>query len=78
MDYRLPMMEFCIGEWMVQLCGDRSLVKSQISLKSMMKTFENEDQGVLVEFNELGLEEVDKTIVERDGQEQFSNFPREI
>lgn len=78
MDYRLPMMEFCIGEWMVQLCRDRSLVKSQISLKSMMKTFENEDQGVLVEFNELGLEEVAPTIVERDGQEQFSNFPREI
>ena len=36
---------------MVILQGDKSLVKSQVSLKSMMRTFDKEDQGVLIELS---------------------------
>ena len=50
-DYKLSEMEFSLGEWVVILQGDRSLVRSQVSLKSMMKTFEKEDQGVLIELS---------------------------
>lgn len=54
-DYRLSEMEFWIGDWLVHLCGDRSLVKSQISLKSMMKSLPKEDQGMLIELSALDL-----------------------
>lgn len=42
-DYRTSIMEFTRGEWLVQLHGDQNLVKSQIVLKSMMKSLEVED-----------------------------------
>lgn len=32
-----------MGDWVVQLRGDWNLVRTQISLKSMMKMFEEED-----------------------------------
>lgn len=49
--YKLSEMEFSLGEWVVILQGDRSLVRSQVSLKSIMKTFEKEDQGVSIELS---------------------------
>lgn len=50
-DFQLLEMDLWIGDWLVHLCGDRSLVKSQISLKSMMKSFAKEDQGILIELS---------------------------
>lgn len=52
-DYRLSTMEFKIGDWEIKLQGDRSLVKSQVFLKSMMKSFSEDDQGMLIELNSL-------------------------
>ena len=49
--YKFSEMEFSLGEWVVILQGDRSLVRSQVSLKSIMKTFEKEDQGVSIELS---------------------------
>lgn len=42
-------MEFSLGEFLVILQGNKSLVKSQVSLKSMI--FKKEDQGVLIELS---------------------------
>ena len=50
-DYKLSKMEFSLGDFFVILQGDRSLVKSQMSLKSMRKTFEKEDQEALIELS---------------------------
>lgn len=50
-DYKLLEMEFSVREWLIILQGDRSSVKSQVSLKSMMKSFEKEDQRVLIELS---------------------------
>lgn len=52
-DYRLSVMDFQLGEWQVHLKGDRGLVKSHISLKSMMRTIHGGDQAVLIELNSL-------------------------
>lgn len=41
-DWGTSEMEFQVGEWSLLLQGDRSLVKSQISLKSMMKHVKGE------------------------------------
>lgn len=38
-DFQLSEMDFWIGDWLVCLCGNQSLVKSQISFQSMMKSF---------------------------------------
>lgn len=51
-------------------CGDRSLVKSQISLKSMMKSFAKEDQGILIE-----LSVVDVTDQRRQDSKEGSGMP---
>lgn len=48
-DHQSSVMNFCVGNWMVELQGDWSLVRSQVSLRSMMKAFTVEDQGLLVE-----------------------------
>lgn len=48
-DYQSSVMNFCVGNWMVELQGDWSLVRSQVSLRLMMKAFTVEDQGLLVE-----------------------------
>lgn len=44
-------MEFQVEEWRIQLKGDRSSMKSQISLKSMMNVVREEGQRVLVKLN---------------------------
>lgn len=44
-----------MGEWKVHFKGDGGLVKSQISLKSMMRTINGGDQAVLIELNSLDL-----------------------
>lgn len=54
-DYRWSEIEFWLGDWLVHLCSDWSLVKSQISLKSMMKSLAEEDQGMLIELNVMDL-----------------------
>lgn len=36
-DFHLSVMDFRIGDWQVHIQGDRGLVKSQVSLKAMMK-----------------------------------------
>lgn len=55
-DYHSSMMNFCVGNCMVELRGDRSLVRSQVSLRSMMKAFTVEDQGLLIELSMMELE----------------------
>lgn len=52
-DYRTSVMDFRIGEWAIQLQGDRGLMKSQISLKSMMRTIGKGEQAVLIELNAM-------------------------
>lgn len=34
-DYRSSVMNFCVGDWWVELWGDQSLVRSQVSLRSI-------------------------------------------
>lgn len=60
-DYRLSTMEFQIGEWEIQLQGDRSLVKSHVSLKSMIKSFSADDQWMLIELSTLSIKEEKST-----------------
>lgn len=76
MNYRTSVMEFTIEEWLVQLCGNRSLVKFQISLKSMMKSLGDEDHGRLVELNVVAVETGDGDT--RTFQQRVSKFPKEI
>lgn len=50
-DYLLSLMDFYVGEWQVQLQGDRNLVKSQVSLKLIMKAFDKEGQGMIIKLS---------------------------
>lgn len=52
-DYRTSVMVFSVGKSLVQLQGDRSLVKSQVSFKSMMKSLQKEDEGLLIELSAM-------------------------
>ena len=51
-------MNFTLGSETIILCGDPSLGRSLVSLKSMMKTIRLERSGMLVELSHLELEEL--------------------
>ena len=46
-------LRFKVGEQKVQLKGDTSLCKTQVSLRSMMRAIQSERQGILLDFGQL-------------------------
>lgn len=69
-------MDLKVGNWLVHLRGDRSLVKSQVSLKSMMKSMGGEDRGFSLSFNILEpITEVTTLILT---PREFDSLPIEI
>lgn len=50
-------MTFNLGDRMVTLRGDPSLTKMEVSLKVLTKTWSDSDQGFLVEFRDLNINE---------------------
>lgn len=50
-------MTFAFRDNQVMLRGDPSLTKAEVSLKVMTKTWEAEDQGFLIEFQNMEIEE---------------------
>lgn len=57
-------MEFHIGEWKIQLKRDLGLVKTQISLKSMIESVQEEGHGLLVELNTVEVKELGETTMQ--------------
>ena len=48
-------MKFKMGNTRVHLQGDPSLCKTQVSLRSMVRTIHHEGQGILLDFGQLSL-----------------------
>lgn len=63
-DWSTSKMEFHIGEWKIQLKGDLGLVKTQISLKSMIESVQEEGHGLLVELNTVEVKELGETTMQ--------------
>lgn len=57
-------MEFHIGEWKIQLKRDLGLVKTQISLNSMIESVQEEGHGLLVELNTVEVKELGETTMQ--------------
>lgn len=49
-------MHFKTGEESIVLQGNPSLDKTQVSLKSLVKTYKDGEQGILLELGSLGVD----------------------
>ena len=56
-NWKTKVMRFNVGETLVELQGDPSLTKAQVTLKTMTKASRHGYEGVMVELNHLGAEE---------------------
>lgn len=52
-NWKTQVMQFQVGTNLVTLLGDPSLVRSKVSLKSMLRTLKKDKQGYLVEIHQL-------------------------
>lgn len=75
-DWRVQKMDLKLGNWEIHLREDRSLVKSQISLKSMKKAVKGDAQGVLIELNSIDPTEGQPTV--KLGWPNWSGLPPDI
>ena len=62
MNWAAMTMKFKVGETRVQLQGDPSLCKTQVSLRSMMRTIQLEGKGILLDFGQLTLLPINRNI----------------
>lgn len=65
-NWRNLTMQFKVEGKTVLLQGDSSLFKSQVSLKTLMKPFKEEGQGVLFELGSMGVQ-CDETLLAPPG-----------
>ena len=66
MNWAAMTMRFRVGGTRVQLQGDPSLCKTQVSLRSMMRTIQLEGQGILLELGHLNLMLIDRNSPTRE------------
>lgn len=59
-NWKSQIMQFEVGNKMVRLVGDPSLIRSQISLKAMIRCLRKDGQGFWLECNQLGTTELGK------------------
>ena len=74
-------MRFNLGNTRVQLQGDPSLCKTQVSLRSMVQTIQQEGQGILLDFGQYTLTTEDRDHMVGDCQQSTNSsgrFAREI
>ena len=55
-NWKTKVMRFIVGTTRVELQGDPNLIKSQVALKAMAKALRQGGEGVLIEFNHIGVE----------------------
>ncbi|XP_016900395.2 uncharacterized protein LOC107990885 [Cucumis melo] len=63
-DWRNLAMTFAVGDVKVVLKGDPSLTRMEISLKMLMKQWQPNDRGYLVDFRSMGISKADSKDVE--------------
>ena len=68
-------MTFMAGTTQVILKGDPSITKTECSLKTISKTWEIEDQGFLMEFQKIEIEENNEEDSEREEEGDKANLP---
>ncbi|TYJ98046.1 peroxidase 64 [Cucumis melo var. makuwa] len=68
-------MVFMVGSSQVILKGDPSLAKAECSLKTISKTWEEEDQGFLIEFQKIEIEAGSEVESEKEEEGEESNLP---
>ncbi|KAL0539505.1 hypothetical protein IC582_023720 [Cucumis melo] len=68
-------MVFMVGSSQVILKGDPSLTKAECSLKTISKTWEEEDQGFLIEFQKIEIEAGSEVESEKEEEGEESNLP---
>ncbi|KAA0037918.1 ty3-gypsy retrotransposon protein [Cucumis melo var. makuwa] len=59
-DWRNLAMTFAVGDVKVVLKGDPSLTRMEISLKMLMKQWQPNDRGYLVDFRSMGISKADR------------------
>ena len=64
-------MTFIVGDTNVILKGDPSLTKMEISLKVLVKTWQLDDQGFLVDFRAMGIPKADWMLVATESMEEI-------
>lgn len=67
-------MKFMIGNEERRIKGDPSLVKTLVSLKSMMRNLRKGEQGYFVEFGHMAVETVEEKLP-KEVQELMEQFP---
>ena len=60
-------MRFNLGNTRVQLQGDPSLCRTQVSLQSMVRTIQQEGQGILLDFGQY-------TLITEDGDHMVRDY----
>ncbi|TYK07734.1 peroxidase 64 [Cucumis melo var. makuwa] len=68
-------MTFMAGKTQVILKGDQSLTKAECSLKTISKTWEREDWGLLLEVENVKIDEDNEEESEREEEGEKSNLP---
>ncbi|TYK05651.1 Retrotransposable element Tf2 [Cucumis melo var. makuwa] len=69
-------MVFMVGSSQVILKGDPSLTKAECSLKTISKTWEEEDRGFLIEFQKIEIEAGSEVESEKEEEGEESNLPK--
>ena len=62
-DWKALTMTFIVGDTNVILKGDPSLTRMEISLKMLVKTWQSDDQGFLVDFRAMGIPKTDRMLM---------------
>ncbi|KAL0545922.1 hypothetical protein IC582_015819 [Cucumis melo] len=72
-DWKALTMTFVVGDTKVILKGDPSLTRMEISLKVLVKTWQPDDQGFLVNFRAMGIPKADRELVVTDAVEDYQS-----
>lgn len=64
-------MTFAVGETKAILKGDPSLTRMEVSLKMLVKTWQLEDQGFLIDFRAMGIPKGNQHIMVKEFVEEF-------
>ncbi|XP_050942550.1 uncharacterized protein LOC127149991 [Cucumis melo] len=70
-DWKALTMTFVVRDTKVILKGDPSLTRTEISLKVLVKTWQPDDQGFLVNFSAMGIPKEDRELVVTDAVEDY-------
>ena len=73
-DWKALTMTFIVGGTNVILKRDPSLTRMEISLKMLVKTWQSDDQGFLVDFRAMGIPKTDRMLMAIELLEFFPFF----